>query len=329
MKSAVLILSNRDDVHALAVERHLLNSGEQPVFWTADDLLRNWHLDLSFSVERIACELTAAAGSSGEAGVNRINMLGLKSIWCRRPAHVQSPTLPEPWMQSLVKNECNRALEAMYRFLDCRWINPPAAEHNALFKLNQLVKARECGLQIPDTLVTNNPESARKFYDRWKGRVIYKLIDEASHMLFPIFESPSTLPTTLMHDSDFAHLDQVKYSLHLFQQFIQKTCDVRITVVGEKIFAAAIDSQKGEGKVDFRMDYSVPMSVHKLPGAVQDGILKLMNKLGLVFGAFDFCLDEQNNHYFLEVNPAGQWLWMEDSLGLPISAELARLLTAS
>jgi len=108
-----------------------------------------------------------------------------------------------------------------------------------------------------------------------------------------------------------------------------KVFDVRATVVGEQIFAAKIDSQSGKSKLDWRMDYSVPVTEIVLPAEVASASLKLMRRLQLNYAAFDFCVDAHGKHWFLELNCGGQYLWVEQRAHLPISREIAELLAGN
>jgi glutathione synthase/RimK-type ligase-like ATP-grasp enzyme len=193
-------------------------------------------------------------------------------------------------------------------------------------KLYQLEMARRCGLIIPETIVTNDPIKALEFSKNHQGKIIYKLIDSRSGLCFPTFELPRSIPTMPFRDSDNEHLDQVDLCLHLFQERIKKVSDLRVTIVGNVIFAAEIKSQSQGELLDWRSNPSLPVEPFKLPDKVKENCLLLMQKLGLSFAALDFCLDADGNCSFLEINPDGQFLWIEEALGLPISEALARLL---
>lgn len=311
----VLILSTAKDVHATAVSRQLADLGSSCTFLSLEETLRH---SVSFSAQSFTVR---------QPGGSVLDLRSFGSIWNRRPGAVTSNVMPEPWMESLVEHESNRAWAGMLRTLECLWVNHPDKQAQALLKLNQLHVAAGVGLQTPRTLVSNDPAAVRDFFQVCNGQVIYKLVDEGSWTFFPDTESPRGIATTLMREIDLTHVDQVRHSMHLFQERIAKTADIRVTVIGNKIFAARIESQTGAGHVDFRLDYSVPIVNWTLPDDVTRKILELQRAFGLNFGAMDFCLDSQGEHVFLEVNPAGQFLWLEDKLGLPLCASLAQLLS--
>lgn len=110
---------------------------------------------------------------------------------------------------------------------------------------------------------------------------------------------------------------------HLFQAKLVKTADLRVTVIGEAAFATHIDNP---GELDWRRSYdNITYRPYNLPDTVRTGILRLMHSLNLVFGALDFVRTDQGLH-FIEINPNGQWGWIEHQTGQPISRALAAAL---
>jgi glutathione synthase/RimK-type ligase-like ATP-grasp enzyme len=124
-----------------------------------------------------------------------------------------------------------------------------------------------------------------------------------------------------------ALIDNVQYAPVIFQEYIEARYDLRITVVGDSIFPAAIYSQETAYKVDFRMDIAnARIEAVRLPPAVEAQLQALMARLGLVYGAIDMRLTPDERYVFLEINPAGQWLFIEQRSMQPITACLATTL---
>lgn len=327
---SVLILASQSDEHARAVLEHLAGMGVPATCWAAKDLLAHWLLDFRLDNTGQACSLSRQLDQtppSQQGGT--LDLFDFRSVWLRRPGRVRVQPMPEPWMASLVEWESSRALDAIFRMMPALWVNSPAAEQETRLKLRQLETARACGLSVPDTLVTNDPRAAAEFFEQMNRSVVYKLIDEGSHRYFPDYEVVKGIPTMPLRQADLEHLQQVSTSLHLFQRRIKKRSDIRVTVVGHEVFAVEIMSQEGRGDLDFRLDYSVPMQRYDLPAAVQESCIALVTKCGLNYAAIDLGLSPDGDHVFFEVNPAGQWLWMELRLDLPISQAMARLLSGS
>jgi glutathione synthase/RimK-type ligase-like ATP-grasp enzyme len=324
----VLIIGTSKDLHVQAVSRQLQELGITPRYFSFSHLLKNYtvKLELGGGQPVPACQLFCDDSPDESEPKTVADLFAVSAIWLRRPGQVRARDSLQTWADRLVESESRRAIEGLLRIVPALWVNHPTHQDEATFKLRQLEAARQCGLITPRTLVTNKPDAVEDFYNACEGRLIYKLIDEMSSRHLPAFEIPRGIPTLAFKKTDLEHLNQVTRGLHLFQERIEKIADVRATIVGNEIFAVRIESQVGKGNVDFRLDYSVPMSVYQLPDEVATRCIDLMRRLGLNFGAMDLCLTGDGHHIFLEVNPAGQWLWMESALDLPISQTMARLL---
>jgi len=317
----VLILSTPQDVHAQAVAKHLTALGAKHYFYQFDQLIPDTKIHLKIDTLGSACTLKLADGAE-------INLSEIDSVWFRRPGMVRFSGLPEPWMDAMVRNEGAQFAGGVFRSLEnCLFVNHPGRDSECSFKLWQLEVARRVGFMMPKTIVTNLPEAVAEFYKRCDRRVIYKLVSESSQFLFPKYESLG-LPTLPMSEADLEHLSQVGVAPHLFQERIDKVCDIRVTAIGKKLFPVKIDSQAGEGRVDWRTDYSVAMELIPLPPDIHEACLTLLRELGLNYGSIDLCVDRDGRHIFFEINCAGQYKWMEERVdGLELSLELARLLT--
>jgi glutathione synthase/RimK-type ligase-like ATP-grasp enzyme len=318
----VLIHAAKGDSHAQAVAAHLSSFGVKTYFWQNKQLLNESYLFWQGGASGFNCRLNLSDDEE-------LDFTEVGGIWLRRPSLVKAPNMPSKWMECLSAWESQRALDGIYRQLSCLWVNEPAKQKEALLKLHQLKVAASSGLLIPDTLVTNEPDEVSNFYQKHNQQIVYKLIDGESFRYFPAYEQPRSIPSLSFRADDLKYLEQVKLSLHLFQQRIKKTHDLRLTVVGKKIFAAEIQSQWQGESLDWRLDRKAPCKAVTLDSELESKVLKLMQALGLNFGCLDFCVDSDGQSYFLEVNPQGQFLFLEERLGLPIAHELAKVLSGS
>lgn len=128
---------------------------------------------------------------------------------------------------------------------------------------------------------------------------------------------------------DLADGVSLKLAPVIYQELVPKRFDIRVTVVHQDLFAVAIDSQKLEAAaIDWRRADTDTLEhyTHTLPSDVAEACLMLMKVLGLNYGAIDLVLTPDDKYLFLEINPNGQWVWMEDRLGLPISEAIATWL---
>jgi glutathione synthase/RimK-type ligase-like ATP-grasp enzyme len=253
--------------------------------------------------------------SLGFDGLERLNPT---AIWYRR---VRSPVRP-PEMQEGIYEFClqeNRAaLLGSVAGFRARWMSHPADVWSAELKPYQLCIAQRLGLRIPDTLVTNNPNEIREAFRRFGSMIVkparsgYAVVDGQERSIY----------TSRLLDEHLEYLHEARLSPAIYQELIPKRYDVRVTVVGTQIFAAAIHSQNdADAAVDWRRtsDPNLRHTPITLPEKVQELLLALMSKLGLSFGAIDFIETPDNEFVFLEINPNGQWLWIDDQLQLGIT----------
>ena len=319
MVNKVLILGNAHDGHVVAVKAELDELKVPTDLFRFEQFLDQSSVSFNFGNEKNNLSVALANG-------DRLELPTYTAIWHRRPGFIKSQKFPMEWIRTIMTQEANSALWGSFYSLSCLWVNHPARDNMCLEKLWQLDIATKAGLLIPDTLITNDPEQARAFYAKHDKQVVYKMISEQSHSALPKFELPGGVPTLHLRDADDKHLDQVKLGAHLFQQRVRKAFDVRTTVMGKKVFSFKIDSQSGSGKLDWRHDYSVSMSPYELPDDVYRGCVNLMARMGLNYGAIDFCVTPEGEHVFLEINCAGQFLWLEHKTKMKLAKELALLL---
>jgi glutathione synthase/RimK-type ligase-like ATP-grasp enzyme len=118
---------------------------------------------------------------------------------------------------------------------------------------------------------------------------------------------------------------------HMLQEYVQKAFDLRVTVIDKNVFACRIDSQAFiEYAVDMRRGLADKRMRHdliSLPSTVSKLCVDIVASLGLRFGAIDLVQDSTGNFQFLEINPNGQWAWIQDRTGAPIAASISEALT--
>ena len=138
-------------------------------------------------------------------------------------------------------------------------------------------------------------------------------------------------PSSTTGEAEYGLLDRVAVAPVIFQEFVPAEVDLRVTVIGERLIAAAIHSQELPYPLDFRLfldrDPGVRMEPTERPAEVEQGLLRLLKSAGLRYGAVDLRRTPGGRHVFLEVNPSGQWRFVEDMTGQPITSAMARLLT--
>lgn len=315
---SVLILAQEGDAHAAAVAAELERLGGR-----AEIVDTSLFPDRAALVARFeTCEHCRERVFVLELERGRIDLGEVGAAWWRRPQHpAPSARLVRPDHHAFALNETHEALRGLWHALDVFWVNDPGRDEVAHRKLLQLRVAQEAGLEIPSTLVTNDVAAARSFVDaRGYRDVICKSFSATEQQW---------RETRLVGEAELAAIDNVRYAPVIFQSYVAADVDLRVTVVGDDVFPAAIHSQESAYPVDFRMDMAnTRVEAAELPDEVRERLLALMARLGIVYGAIDLRRTPDGRHVFLEVNPAGQWLFVEQATRQPIAAAVARTLLA-
>jgi hypothetical protein len=247
------------------------------------------------------------------------------SAWYRRLPAVTAPPepAPEPWVGDFIMSERRRLLEGIWHATDWFWVNHPDAVRRAENKLVQLRRAGECAFRLPKTLVTSDPLKAASFVACQPS--IAKALSTAS---VAARDTRFALFTRMVQPSDVEQSAAIEVAPVIFQELIQPKVDVRVTVVGAHVFATAIHLH-GEGSqvVDWRSvdDSKVSYVETTVPSDVVEACKRMMLQFGLVYGAFDLVVSD-GSWYFLELNPSGQWGWIEKATGQPITQALSTTL---
>jgi ATP-grasp ribosomal peptide maturase len=276
--------------------------------------------------------IIAARMEAGEAGAGwvgslrlperRVSLSDVGCVYYRRPTGFDLPKGMSEQVRRWSAAEARMGVGGVLAALP-RWLNHPADIGRAEYKPVQLAHARACGLHVPATLVTNDPAEASTFV-AGVGRAVYKpftptgVTEQDTHQV--IFTTPITAT-----DVD----ESIRLTAHLIQAWVDKSYEVRLTVIDGTFLAARIETSSKEASVDWRADHDALTytPLRGVPAPVRDGVEALMARLRLRFGTFDFIVSPDERWWFLEVNPNGQWAWIEDATGLPIAAAIADALT--
>jgi glutathione synthase/RimK-type ligase-like ATP-grasp enzyme len=304
----VVIISEPSDVHAQSVAGALARAGEDAVrILNFADLPQRIRVDMALSNARGSG--FALTFDDGE----RLRLEEVRSFWWRRPQAFGIPSGLAPHAHQFALTELSTALQGMWQASEALWVNDIVRDAAAAHKPWQLELARQIGLSIPDTLITTDPDNARAFWDARGGAVVYKPFLQTFH---------SWRETRRLRAEDMALIETVRLAPVIFQELVPGAADLRVTVIGSEIFPAAVNIERMEYKLDVRLNQQA-YERHELPAPVCEKLLLLMQRLGLEYGAIDLRLTPDGDYVFFEVNPAGQFLFVEHACGLPISEALA------
>jgi len=204
--------------------------------------------------------------------------------------------------------------------------------NNSIDKIQMLLLARYSGLEIPKTIVTGNYKKLNAFLSLCNGRVITKAIDNDDVEIFNTSEYTCNLclSTKLIDPERFSDIHLEDRIPALFQQYIDKKYEIRVFYLHGKFYSMAIFSQQNEKtKIDFRnYDREFPNRTipYSLPDSLKEKIEVFMKAMDLNTGSLDLIFSADNQYVFLEVNPIGQYEWVEKNCNFPISREIAKEL---
>ncbi len=244
----------------------------------------------------------------------------VSAVWWRRPLPLRAdPRLGRAHAAFAVR----QAGDALMGFLalvarHALFVNHPWRDEVAELKTFQLAAAERAGLPLPATLVTSEPAEARAFVRRC-GRA--GAIHKAVHATRADWRR-----TRRVTAYDVSRMAVIRHAPVILQRHVSGV-DVRVTIVGDELFPAEIDARRSPSPDDYRgYERQCRIAACGLPRAVERGLRSLMRDLGLAFGAADLRRTRDGRWFFLELNPSGQWGFVEERTGQPITAALAGLL---
>ncbi len=309
--STVLVLTHRADITADAVVAELTRRRAAVVRYATADF-------------PASSKLAVTLGSQGWQGMlsgdHHIDLASVSSVWWRRPGEFSIPTQWPDEARAFASSEARVGVLGVLGSLPVRWINHPAHDSAANYKPVQLAAAARAGLDVPRTVITSDQDHARQFMGN--DSVIYKGL--SGGVLTPD-QRHRYIPTTVLHAEDLD--ESVAGTAHLFQEHVPKAFEVRLTVIGQRMFAVAIHAHSDASKLDWRTDYaSLTYEQLETPLKVERGVRLLMDDLGLFYGALDFAVTPDGRWVFFEVNPNGQWHWLAVKAGVPLIEAMADAL---
>jgi hypothetical protein len=254
----------------------------------------------------------------------RLRLDDVGSVWCRNFEPQGLAAELNKLNCDFARIEAERVLAGLLTIADVLWMNHPHRHILANSKPAQLFTARKIGLDIPKTLITNDPEEVRQFVASAQGEIIYKAQSQKLRL-----ESGKSLFTGVLTRREMANIELIRLTPGVFQERIRKAYEVRVTVVGPRIFSGKIESQKHvETMLDWRRKpFDMETEPYTLPADIETKVRSFMEAFGLVYGAFDFIVTPEGRYVFLEVNPGGQYMWVEARTGLEITACLVDVLS--
>lgn len=245
----------------------------------------------------------------------RLDLDELTGVYARYlgPEGRVPPPDTAPGVAPAMYAEYDTGLMALLEDLPCAVVNRIGGGMSNCSKAYQALLVRQSGLLTPPTLVTNDPEAARRFYEQCQGDVIYKSLSGVRSIV------------RRMGAEQFARLPLLRHGPAQFQAFVPGE-NVRVHTLGDQVFATRVYSESVDYRYASREGRTVEMEPTVLPPAVTAACLRLARRLDLLLTGIDLKETPEGDYYCFEVNPSPGFLYYEQGSGQPISAALASLL---
>jgi hypothetical protein len=301
-KSAILIVTVADDLHALAIQDYIVNSQAKVdcVIIESDKIASQSELTWS-NLDPSSASILANNGQ-------QVLIKDLDVIWWRRIGKLQhkSESLSIP-QADLVNADCAAGLRGILQSVFTgSWVSTPQATSYASNKLVQLQAAMKAGLRIPRTLVTQNLAMLREFIENSASEIIVKPVIGTLH---------APIMTTFIDTSNLPSSSTIALCPAIYQEYIPGEKHLRVCCFGNTIVAAEIRS----ANLDWRYDSKFDVNSIEIAAALKNKLQNVLSELGLRMGIFDIKLDANNEPCWLEVNSQGQFLFLEGLCGLPLT----------
>ncbi|MGH8000703.1 MAG: MvdD family ATP-grasp ribosomal peptide maturase [Brasilonema sp.] len=262
----------------------------------------------------------------------KLDLSEISAVWYRRIAiGSRIPRIMDSQLRQASIQESRVTIQGMITSVKGFHLDPLPNIRLAENKQLQLQLAQELGLEIPRTLTTNNPEAVKQFAQECEQGIIVKML--SSFAIYDEKGQEQVVFTNPVKDEDLENLEGLRFCPMTFQEKLPKALELRTTIVGQRVFTAAVNSQRNQkAQYDWRRQGLALLNAwesYNLPEDVEKKLLQLMSHFGLNYGAIDIILTPDGRHVFLEVNPVGEFFWLERCPGLPISQAIAEVLLNS
>lgn len=315
----ICVISSKKDSHIEFVQRHIKN--------------KMLVIDPSELVAERFCGASYEISGTGPIKIvwGSEDLSKCTAVWFRKPDLISREEYP---VIKKYKKYARAAYSDFFAMIygllkNALWISDKYAIQRADNKILQLEVARQEGLNVPPTLITNNPSKVSQFR-REIGNIVTKPIrievtyDKKNHIASGFY-------ATSILENQSLDLEGLKVAPAIFQGIVENKTDIRIIAVGKKLFSCAITKTHPDNYIDWRTGISgnnINCTKWNIPEDLKLKLIRMLERLNLRFGAFDFALDNKTGGYwFLELNPNGQWAFIEQLAGLPIAETLAKVLT--
>jgi glutathione synthase/RimK-type ligase-like ATP-grasp enzyme len=321
----LLIITSENDVHADVLVKSLKDTPVEPIRLNSESFISQSQYHFVWGADAKLTDRSLYLKDSLRSAKD------VKVIWWRKPNDYQPhPTVTDPWAMKYAQEETKSLLLSLRGlFPEAKWVND---YHNLRLpsnRINQIPVAQELGIPIPTTIVTNGYEPALNFLQQYSDCIV-------KPMRYSGFLHEDTQYACFTRSIDVETLEEFRESIHLAPLFIQrriaKKAEYRVTLIGKQHFVCRLDVGHLNDP-DVAIDWRViePDKVTHVPDILPDDYIQKLHQMleifGLNFGAFDIIRDNDDELYFIELNPNGQWYWVEILTQMPMIKAMTDLIT--
>jgi glutathione synthase/RimK-type ligase-like ATP-grasp enzyme len=311
MDKRILIVTNGGDLHADIVAEKLVARGGDPFRLNLDEFPGHFAVMLEFTGGR--WEGILSHNPTGDT----LSLSEIGAVWMRKKADFSfTRERLAPQERAFAESETEHILFSLLYSLDCYWMSHPVAVRGSIWKGEQLLRAARMGFDVPPAVITNRRACVDALNGTAGHGIVFKALSSPSlgaSEVPPEERMTAGVPTTLIAEEHEEFLDAVVELPSFFQHYIPKQHELRVTVIGERLFAARIHSQDDpRTATDFR-DFSAEILYETavLPSEIERRCIEFVHSYGLTYGALDLIVTPDGDYVFLENNPVGQFLFVE------------------
>jgi glutathione synthase/RimK-type ligase-like ATP-grasp enzyme len=320
----ILLLSADNDPHALRVHDRLVAHNADVLWFDPGEFPAQAEIAVRIGKHGVRRTIFRRGGD--------IDLERVTAVWYRRPSGpTPLPGVHDGKTTAYVVEECDNLVVTLFDSLDCLVVpGPRPVYRRAESKIAQLLHAVAVGMDVPETLTCTSPGEFLEFFRTYRDDMTSMISKTCSGVASRAFGQEEFFRfTERVGLRDAAYAWTLRHAPATFQSYIDKDVELRVTIVGDRVFAAEIHSQVSrQTRQDWRhYDHlNTPIRPHDLPAEVAEQCRAITRRMGVCYGAMDLIRTTSGRYVFIENNPNGQYLWIEDETSLPISDAICDLL---
>jgi glutathione synthase/RimK-type ligase-like ATP-grasp enzyme len=307
----IIIVTVAQDLHALAVQERIRASSSLDCHIIECDTVAQ-RASLTYSIGYFSPD-SVLTSENQPIRVSNATVLWLRTV---RSKQILRRPVENEIAAAIISNDSRGALLGLLAtHFNGKWISTPEATSRASDKIVQLAAAHTSGFRIPRTLVSQSQKDVLEFYEACGGEVIVKTVIGAAG---PLLETKRLDPSGFDEES-FAAAPAI------YQEYIKGTDHLRLNCFGNQSYAARIRTSD----LDWRVNLNVPIESYPVSLDLHKRVRGVLDLLGLEMGIVDLKLTPEDQPVWLEVNPQGQFLFLDALTGLNLAEKFAAYLLAT